>query len=60
MNYEPQKYFIRYSRRSTNSTPNAHFNRTPEDYELFLYTLAEQFPSVRSSTLNAIKLRTNY
>lgn len=25
--------------------------RTPEDYELFLYTLTEQFPSVRSSTV---------
>ncbi len=25
--------------------------RTPEDYELFLYTLTEQFSSVRSSTL---------
>jgi uncharacterized protein DUF6516 len=25
--------------------------RTPEDYELFLYTLAEQFPAVRRSTL---------
>jgi hypothetical protein len=24
--------------------------RTPEDYELFLYTLTEQFPSVRRST----------
>ena len=23
--------------------------RTPEDYELFLYTLAEQFPSIRHS-----------
>ncbi|MEN8217093.1 MAG: hypothetical protein ABFS56_12140 [Pseudomonadota bacterium] len=29
--------------------------RTPEDYELFLYTLAEQFPSVRSSTLVFIR-----
>ena len=25
--------------------------RTPEDYELFLYTLAEQFPFIRRSTL---------
>ena len=25
--------------------------RTPEDYELFLYTLAEQFPAVRRSTV---------
>ena len=24
--------------------------RTPEDYELFLYTLTERFPSVRRST----------
>ena len=24
--------------------------RTPEDYELFLYTLTERFPSVRYST----------
>jgi hypothetical protein len=29
--------------------------RTPEDYELFLYTLAEQFPSVRSSRLVFIR-----
>ena len=25
--------------------------RTPEDFELFLYTLSDQFPSVRSSTI---------
>ena len=25
--------------------------RSPEDYELFLYTLAERFPSIRQSTL---------
>ncbi len=25
--------------------------RTPEDYELFLYTLVDQFPSVRRSTV---------
>jgi hypothetical protein len=25
--------------------------RSPEDYELFIYTLAEQFPAVRRSTL---------
>jgi len=25
--------------------------RTPEDYELFLYTLAERYVSIRSSTL---------
>lgn len=29
--------------------------RTPEDYELFLYTLAQQFSSVRSSTLVFIR-----
>jgi hypothetical protein len=29
--------------------------RTLEDYELFLYTLAEQFPSVRRSTLILIR-----
>jgi hypothetical protein len=29
--------------------------RTPEDYELFLYTLAEQFPSIVSSTLVFIR-----
>ncbi|HIE00700.1 MAG TPA: hypothetical protein EYP59_10500 [Thiotrichaceae bacterium] len=29
--------------------------RTPEDYELFLYTLAEEFPLVRSSTLVFIR-----
>ncbi len=29
--------------------------RTPYDYELFLYTLAEEFPSVRSSTLVFIR-----
>jgi hypothetical protein len=29
--------------------------RTPEDYELFLYTLTEQFPSVRSSTIVFIR-----
>ncbi len=29
--------------------------RTPEDYELFLYTLTEQFSSVRSSTLVFIR-----
>ncbi|MCL4300934.1 MAG: hypothetical protein KJ077_34695 [Anaerolineae bacterium] len=30
--------------------------RTPEDYELFLYTLADQFPSVRASTVVFIRL----
>ena len=29
--------------------------RTPEDYELFLYTITEQFPSVRSSTVTFIR-----
>ena len=29
--------------------------RAPEDYELFLYTLTEQFPSVRSSTIVFIR-----
>jgi len=29
--------------------------RTPEDYELFLYTLIEQFPSVRRSTVTLIR-----
>ncbi|NCQ28148.1 MAG: hypothetical protein GW802_12055 [Armatimonadetes bacterium] len=28
--------------------------RTIEDYEFFLYTLAEQFPSIRRSTLRLI------
>jgi hypothetical protein len=29
--------------------------RIPEDYELFLYTLVEQFPSVRRSTVTFIR-----
>ncbi len=29
--------------------------RTPEDYELFLYTLAEQFPVVRRCTLTLVR-----
>lgn len=29
--------------------------RTSEDYELFLYTLSEQFPSVRRSTVTFIR-----
>ena len=29
--------------------------RTPEDYELFLYTLREQFPSVRRSTITFVR-----
>jgi hypothetical protein len=30
--------------------------RTPEDYELFLYTLTEQFPSIRRSTVTFARL----
>jgi len=30
--------------------------RTPEDYELFLYTLTERFPSVRRSTLALVRM----
>jgi len=29
--------------------------RTPEDYELFLYTLTEHFPSVRHSSITMIR-----
>lgn len=29
--------------------------RTPEDYELFLYTLSERFPTIRRSTLTFIR-----
>lgn len=29
--------------------------RTPEDYELFLYTLTEQFPVIRRSTLTFVR-----
>lgn len=29
--------------------------RTPDDYELFIYGLAEQFPSIRHSTLTFIR-----
>ncbi len=29
--------------------------RTPQDYELFLYTLAERFPGIRSSTLSFVR-----
>lgn len=29
--------------------------RTLEDYELFLYTLTEQFPAVRRSTITLIR-----
>ena len=30
--------------------------RTPEDYELYLYTLSEKFPSVTRSTITFIRL----
>ena len=30
--------------------------RTPEDYELFLYTLTEQFPSICRSTVTFVRL----
>ena len=30
--------------------------RTPEDYEIFLYTLADQFPSVRRSTVTFVRV----
>lgn len=29
--------------------------RTPEDYELFLYTLSERFPSIQRSTLTFVR-----
>ena len=29
--------------------------RTPEDYELFLYTIIDKFPSVRRSTLTFVR-----
>jgi hypothetical protein len=29
--------------------------RTPEDYEIFLYTLTERFPSIRRSTLTFVR-----
>jgi len=32
--------------------------RTPDDYELFIYTLTEQFPAVRRSTVRFIRLGT--
>jgi len=31
--------------------------RTPEDYELFLYTLTEQFPSIRRPAVTLIRRR---
>lgn len=30
--------------------------RTPEDYELFIYTLVEQFPAVRHSTVTFVRV----
>lgn len=30
--------------------------RTPEEYELFLYTLSEQFPAIRRSTVTFVRL----
>ncbi len=30
--------------------------RTPEDYELFLYTITERFPSVRRSAITFVRL----
>jgi len=35
-----------------------HF-RTPEDYELFLYTLADRFASIRGSTITFVRLGTS-
>jgi hypothetical protein len=32
-----------------------HPLRTPEDYELFLYTLPDQFPSIRWSTVTFVR-----
>jgi Na+-translocating ferredoxin:NAD+ oxidoreductase subunit B len=32
-----------------------HPPRTPEDYERFIYTLAERFPSIRQSTLTFVR-----
>jgi hypothetical protein len=29
--------------------------RTPEDYELFLYSVAEKFPVIRRSTLTLVR-----
>jgi hypothetical protein len=33
--------------------------RTPEDYELFLYTLIQRFPSIRRSTLSFVRRGTS-
>ena len=30
--------------------------RTPEDYELFIYTLTAQFPAVRRSTVTFVRI----
>ena len=30
--------------------------RTPEDYELYLYTLIEKYPSIKRSTITFIRL----
>ncbi len=32
--------------------------RTPDDYELFIYTLTEQFPMVQRSTVRFVRLGT--
>ena len=32
--------------------------RTPDDYELFIYTLTEQFPTVQRSTVRFVRLGT--
>ncbi len=32
--------------------------RTPDDYELFIYTLTEQFPVIQHSTLSFVRLGT--
>lgn len=33
----------------------SEYLRTPEDYELFVYTILEQFPSVRRSTVTVVR-----
>jgi len=33
-----------------------NFLRSAQDYELFIYTLTEQFPSIRRSTLQFIRV----
>jgi len=37
----------------------SHPLRTPEDYELFIYSLPEQFKSIRQSTLTLVRLGTS-